>query len=147
LQEYYSNQADYRNNNLLEHESKLKKSKEKLELTMELSTKSLSKYLIGMERVKLKESISDDRKIYNENISNVKNILLSYLLEYKNTYLSLNELANKETDYIKFNKLKKKYSVYKYAHNLLRSNVSKLTFLALEDIDDLISSLNDSITN
>ncbi len=147
LQEYFLYQKNYRNNDLVEHETKLKKSKEKLDLTIELSTQSLNKYLIGMEKIKLKTKISEDKKNRSEDVTNVKNILLSYLLEYKNTYLSFNESANKESDYIKFNKLKKKYLVYKHAYHVLKINIEKLIYSSLQDIEKLITTLNESISN
>jgi hypothetical protein len=100
-----------------------------------------------MEKTKLKDNISEDKKFYNENISNIKNILLSYLLEYKNTYLSFNEAANKESNYVKFYKLKKKYLVYKHGYHALKINIDKLTFLSLKDVEQLILSLNHSIAN
>ncbi len=144
---YYSCQKDYRNNNLNHYERKMKSSKEKLDLTLELSTQSLNKYLTIKERKKLKEEILDDKKNAKETSLNVKNMLASYLLEYRNTYLSFDQLANKTTNYIEYNNHKKKYLVYKKAYQKLHSSIYKLNNLTVENVDNLISSLDKSVLN
>ena len=147
LKSYYSYQKDYRNNNLNDYEKKMKTSKEKLDLTLELSTQSLNKYLTIKERKKLKHEMIDDKKDAKDYALNVKNMLSSYLLEYKNTYLSFDQLANKTIDYIEYNGYKKNYLVYKKAHWTLYSSIFKLTNLTMEDVDELIRSLDSSVLN
>lgn len=145
LKSYFSYQKDYRNNDLNNYESKLKNHKEKLDLTMELSTQSLNQYLTIKEKNKLKEKIQEDKKASIEYISNVKNMLLSYLLEFKNSYLSFNESANKTTDYLEYNEFKKNFLLYKHVYKEFSKNISKLIYLTLNDVDELIRLLNESI--
>ncbi|MGL6125335.1 MAG: ATP-binding cassette domain-containing protein [Metamycoplasmataceae bacterium] len=147
LKSYYESQKKYRNNDLNSYESKLKNYKEKLELTIELSTQSLNKYLTTKEKESLRKKIIEDKRKTVEYTSNVVNMLFSYLLEYKNKYMTFNETANKTSDYEKYNEAKKNYLVYKYVYKEFRKNINKLTHLKLSDVDELINSLNESVSS
>ncbi|MDK2819720.1 MAG: ATP-binding cassette domain-containing protein [Mycoplasmataceae bacterium] len=147
LNEYYLYQHKYRNNELIDDENKMKTSKEKLNLTLELSTQSLKSYLTSKERKDLKERMVVENRLITEDITNISNMLLSYLLEYVNTYSLLEESLHQTTDYVEYNRLKKQALVYKKAYKVLSKNISKLHFLSLKDIEKLISSLNESINN
>jgi len=141
LNKYYFYQKKYRNNELLEDENNLKHSKEKLDLTIILSTQSLKYYLIRKEKDILNTEIKDFKKQKNDQKTNIKNMLFSYLLELKNTYINYTEKANKTSNYIEYNNLKKQSLIYKKVYRVLRKNIYKLTFLSLNDVEELIKSL------
>lgn len=145
LSYYYYFQKKYRNNELNKEENNLKNIKEKLDLTKILSNKSLKSYLVTKERNNLKVEISNNKKQRKEDFLNIKNMLISYLLEYKNTYIEFEEKANKTTNYIEYNKNKRESFIYKKAFNILKNNISKLNYLKLKDIDKLIKLLNAEI--
>ena len=147
LKEYYLYQYKYRNNELLDDENKMKNSKEKLNLTLELSTQSLKSYLTNKERKELREKITVDNRMMADNIINISNMLTSYLLEYSNTHSLLEESLHQTVDYVEYNRLKKQSLVYKKAYKILSKNISKLHFLTLKDIEKLITSLNTSIND
>ncbi|MGL5590711.1 MAG: ATP-binding cassette domain-containing protein [Metamycoplasmataceae bacterium] len=145
LKKYFESQEKYRNNDLNSYESKLKNYKEKLNLTMELSTQSLNKYLTIKEQERIKNEIIEDQKRTSEYITNTTNMLLSQSLEYKNAYLSANEKANKTSDYIKHNDAKTEYFLYKHVYREFTKNINKLTYLEINNIEELINMINDSI--
>ncbi|MGL5617886.1 MAG: ATP-binding cassette domain-containing protein [Metamycoplasmataceae bacterium] len=147
LKTYFESQEKYRNNDLNSYESKLKNYKEKLDLTMELSTQSLNKYLTIKEQERLKEEMADDQKRTIEYITNVTNMLLSQSLEYKNAYLSANEKSNKTSDYVKYNDAKTDYFLYKHVYKEFTKNIYRLTHLELGDINELINTVNERIIN
>ncbi|MGL5205072.1 MAG: ATP-binding cassette domain-containing protein [Metamycoplasmataceae bacterium] len=147
LKTYFESQKKYRTNDLISFESKLKDYKEKLDLTMELSTQSLNKYLTIKEQERLKDQMIEDQRNSFEYITNVTNMLLSYALEYKNLYLSANEKANTTSDYIKHNEAKTDFLLYRHVHKEFTKNIHKLTHLELFDIDKLIDLINENIIN
>lgn len=145
LKYYFAFQKKYRNNELSEEENNLKNTKEKLDLTRVLSTQSLKNYLVNKEKNNLKNEIKSFKKQKKEEVSNIKNILLSYILEYKNTYIEYEENANKTTNYVEYNKLKTQSLIYKKAYKILNYNVSKLDYLKIKDVKRLIRLLNSEI--
>ncbi len=145
LKAYYSFQKQYRNNELDDFENNLKRAKEKLDLTKTLSSQSLKTYLIEKEKNNIKTEIKNDRKNKLEESINIKNILFSHILEYKNSFLELKEKANKTSNYKDYNVFIKESLIYKKAYKVLKSNLSKLIFLKLNDVKKLISLLNSEL--
>ncbi|MGL5732446.1 MAG: ATP-binding cassette domain-containing protein, partial [Metamycoplasmataceae bacterium] len=66
---------------------------------------------------------------------------------YKNAYLSANEKANKTSDYVKHNDAKTDFYVYKHVYREFTKNIHKLTHLGISDIEELINTVNESISN
>ncbi len=137
---YFRCQQEFRNDSILLIEQELKKKKEHYLKTLSESKisefESKKKRLLKEKRTELKQ-LEEDKK---NSIATQNNIILSYVKEFKNSYVSHLEQAKMKNNFEEYNEAIKLALVSKKMLHILKSIKKQILFLSSEEVDDLINS-------
>lgn len=139
LEMYYKHQKEFRENEIDPIEQELKNKKSIYENLVKKTKKSSYDMKKELEVEEKKEKLKKLIEAKTDETSNNLNIIISYIKEFKNSYLSHLELAKSKTNWEEYNEQIKIYLISKKMYSMLKLIKKEIIYLDIYNIDKLIN--------
>ncbi len=137
---YFEHQKEFRDDSILIIEQKLKEKKKEYLKAIEDAKKTPIEIELNQELNKLNNKLNQLKEIKNNDISNNYNIIISYIQEFKNSYISHLEQAKNQIEFNNYNNEIIYSLIAKRMYDLLKKNKMNIIFLTPDGIDELINN-------